>query len=112
MYLSLFKQNQSSEKSLSETIRCTVFGCGKHYLELGKRAEENDWQLVAFKLKKLDSENLLLLKKYAYKLAKEIGRPICDATGEIEPWTDDIVAVLKNLKYNYQILLNQEYKVA
>ncbi|GBF78912.1 hypothetical protein [Aphanothece sacrum] len=111
MSLSFFKEIKSTVKSLSQPIRCTVFGCGKHHLELGKRAEENDWQLVLFKIKNLDHENILILKKFAYKLAKETGRPICDATGHIEPWTDDILTALKNLEYNYQIILIEQQDI-
>jgi hypothetical protein len=93
-----------------KSIKCLFAGSGKKYLELGQRAEENDWQLVTEKLKKITEDELTSIKAYSIELAQKAQRSVCEAPRKIEPWTDDIIEALKKLDYNYRKLLKPQRK--
>ncbi|MEA5537353.1 hypothetical protein [Crocosphaera sp. XPORK-15E] len=103
-------QGKDGLKHTVKSIKCLFSGSGKKYLELGKRGEENDWQLVTEKLKKLSEDDLVAIKNCAVELAQKAQRPLCEATGQIEPWTDDIIEALGELEYDYHKLLKPEKK--
>ncbi len=106
----LIKEGKNGVKHTIKSIKCSFDSPVQKYLCEGERMLCCDWQLIQHKIKKVSPENLPAIEELATKMAVEASRPVCEATGKIEPYTDDAIAALDKLGYKTRSLIKPEPK--